>query len=99
MSKFRNKNLKARYNITEEDYQQLSKQQNHRCAICSRKLPQLYVDHDHKNSLIRGLLCNACNVGLGMFKESTYYLLSACEYLIKPIKNYDKDSSKVQILR
>lgn len=47
--------------------EQLSKQ-NGRCAICYKimKLPQ--TDHDHNTGKFRGLLCVACNNGLGIYE-------------------------------
>jgi hypothetical protein len=87
MSKYKEKNLKARYGITLQEFNELKESQNNRCAICCKPLNPAHVDHDHSSSLIRGLLCNGCNVGLGMFKEKVYYLLSAVDYLIKPRKN------------
>lgn len=31
---------------------------------------------------VRGLLCQQCNTGLGMFKDNIKYLESAIDYLI-----------------
>lgn len=56
------------------------------CAIC--KQPEtngnrLCVDHCHRTGAFRGLLCNNCNRGVGLFKESTETLLSAANYLLE----------------
>lgn len=50
------------------------------CAICLRDV-ELVVDHDHDTGEYRGLLCNQCNVGLGMFMDSPGLLASASRYL------------------
>lgn len=62
------------------------------CGICKKqmKLPEkrqgqsldvVAVDHDHKTGKVRGLLCNACNKGLGLFKDDVEILNNAKEYL------------------
>lgn len=65
-----------------------------KCSICENelKLPErrkgqsldvVAVDHDHNTGQIRGLLCNGCNKGLGLFKDSPQLLESAINYLKK----------------
>lgn len=76
---YRRKYLKHHYGLTPEDYALLLKQQNGRCAFC-REAPDpdnkhkqdraLHIDHDHETGEVRWLLCNACNLGLGKFKEN-----------------------------
>lgn len=39
--------------------------------------------HDHKTGKIRGLLCRACNHGLGNFLDSIENLEEAINYLKK----------------
>ena len=74
------------YGITLEDYNKLLAVQGGKCAIC-RKPPKgrvrLHVDHDHKTSLIRGLLCFTCNHGLGSFYDDVTLLSAATRYLNK----------------
>lgn len=57
--------LKRMYGLTPEQYDELLKSQNHRCAICDRHESEfkikLAVDHNHVTNEIRGLLCNYCN--------------------------------------
>ena len=56
-----------RYGITLDDYNALLKKQGGTCAICktapTRK--KLFIDHDHKDGRVRGLLCSRCNLLLG----------------------------------
>jgi ABC-type ATPase with predicted acetyltransferase domain len=77
--------LKTRYNLTENDYQNLLEQQDYKCKICSvhqdSLLKRLHVDHCHKTLKIRGLLCNDCNKVLGMFKDNPERFLKASLYL------------------
>lgn len=49
------------------------------CMICGRKAT--HVDHEHKTGVVRGVLCNNCNTGLGMFADSPKLLLWAAAYL------------------
>jgi len=41
----------------------------------------LHVDHDHITGALRGLLCSACNTGLGFFRDHPELLKRAIEYL------------------
>ncbi|RZL65556.1 MAG: hypothetical protein EOP81_04000 [Variovorax sp.] len=62
--------------------------QNGGCAICDVPLWQTVavVDHDHTKApadegYVRGILCSACNVGLGMFGDDPERLSAAISYL------------------
>lgn len=82
--KSRDSALKYSYGITSTDYNKLFVEQNGVCAICKEKQEDsksLCVDHDHTTGKIRGLLCRACNSGLGHLKESVSILISSIEYL------------------
>lgn len=50
------------------------------CDLCKRKA-RLYVDHCHKTGMVRGLVCCACNSGLGMFRDCIDTLRAASQYL------------------
>ena len=57
------------------------KQQAGACAICETKKRRLYVDHCHDTGLVRGLLCPACNTGIGLLGDNVETLLKAVSYL------------------
>lgn len=76
--------LKATYGITEKDVDALLFEQSGRCGICGsvfskENMPR--VDHNHETLVIRGLLCDPCNWGLGHFRDSYDNLIRASTYL------------------
>lgn len=82
--------LSAKFGITLEQYEGMVSRQGNKCAICgvhaseaSRSNPnkRLHIDHCHKTGRVRGLLCNACNVGLGSFRDSQEVMNKAISYL------------------
>ena len=85
----RRSNLKRFYKMTLEDYDRMHKVQDGRCAICRRpetykrlgKVMNLSVDHNHITGEVRGLLCHACNRGVGLLRDSADTLLAAAAYV------------------
>lgn len=76
--------LKREYGITMAEYEALVQKQDGLCAICRfppREGHRLAVDHDHETGQIRGLLCDRCNLVLGMLESSPGALQRATEYL------------------
>lgn len=75
-------NLKSKYNLTPEEFESLAQRFDGACWICKR-VSKLSVDHVSTSSgtLVRGLLCRSCNLGLGMFLDSKVSLRAALEYL------------------
>lgn len=94
---YREIDLKRDFNIGLAEYQRLFVEQNGVCAICQKpetdtrkgKTKWLAVDHDHETGAVRGLLCVACNTGLGKFVDSVERMTSAIAYL----KRYAKTES------
>jgi hypothetical protein len=88
----RHHSLVKKYGITLEEFWIMWEIYKGRCGICGilMKVPEnrqgqslqvVAVDHDHNTGIVRGLLCNACNKGLGLFKDSIENLEKAKEYL------------------
>lgn len=73
----------SKLGITLEEYNNLVKIQNGKCAIClkSEKNKKLAIDHDHKTGKIRGLLCFRCNFGMTWFNENADNFDRALTYL------------------
>lgn len=88
--------LKAYYGITPQDYTDLLRAQGGRCAICGSSSPNdrrghFHVDHCHTSKEIRGLLCQPCNMGLGLFKDSPEVLEKAIGYLKNSLSKKERE--------
>lgn len=84
LSAYRWERLSQKYGISEDQYLAMYKKQEGKCFICKKEVSVLCVDHDHSapfGSNVRGLLCHACNSGLGQFKDDPSILQSAIDYL------------------
>lgn len=79
------RNRTGRYQITINEYHKLLDEQGGKCAICHCEITEqaCRIDHDHNTGNVRGLLCVACNTGIGLLKDSSDILLSASKYLRK----------------
>lgn len=85
----RRTNLKAKYAMTEQEFERLFDEQGRRCAICRSDdsangrigINAMHVDHDHKTYTIRGILCAKCNRALGQFEDDIDRLKAAVLYL------------------
>lgn len=80
--------LMSKYGITLVQYKDMLKAQDEKCAICKtdkadkRNVYRKFsVDHSHVTGAIRGLLCSACNTGIGLFTDDITKLKSAIAYL------------------
>jgi len=75
---------KDRIVSTAEDVQNLWVTCAGRCAACGSEpdsMRALHLDHDHETGVVRGFLCNTCNVALGMVRDSPERLRQLAEYL------------------
>jgi len=72
-----------KYGLSPAQYAELLQKQVNLCAIC-HKTSKLVVDHDHKTSQVRGLLCDPCNRMLGLAKDDPELLTNAIKYLQVP---------------
>jgi Recombination endonuclease VII len=79
-----------KFGLTLDSFSAMKEAQNDACAVCKRpeqinhtkgKKRELAVDHCHLTGRVRGLLCNACNTGIGKLKDSPQLLEAAIMYL------------------
>jgi hypothetical protein len=79
--------------ITRQEYDRIYAASGGKCAICERTADQvkLCVDHCHGNGKLRGMLCAACNTGLGVFRDDTNLLRKAAEYVQESRFNHAAD--------
>jgi Recombination endonuclease VII len=76
------------YGLTKEAFSVLLGEQMGCCKTCGHSLSMkrggsyaLNVDHDHKTGRVRGLLCNRCNVAIGLIYDSVKTLNRMIAYL------------------
>lgn len=88
--------LKSQYNLTLVQYKALLLAQGGKCKICGKVLDlprperrnsaaSAVVDHNHETGQVRGILCSACNMALGMFCDNPEVLRSAARHVEIPV--------------
>jgi hypothetical protein len=86
---------RAGIKITPEKYEELFSEQSGKCAICgvtfgNNRCAKLFVDHDHKTGMARGLLCHKCNSLIGYANDSNETLQPAIDYLARKISKTEE---------
>lgn len=74
--------LQSKYGITAAQRDAMLKRQGGKCAGC-RKPTRGVVDHCHTTGKVRGILCPACNIALGLTKDDPKTLRRLACYLEK----------------
>lgn len=87
----RERMLKSKFDLSPEQLAAMMEKQNGLCAICGKpprtrhgltgKVISISADHSHVTGAVRGLLCDQCNRGLGLFQDSPSLLRAAAAYL------------------
>lgn len=93
--KVKRMNLRRAFGITVEEAVEIWEKQGCSCAVCSTPVRSpaecgaysdrgtaSYVDHNHATGEVRGILCNRCNTGIGLLKDSVANLQAATAYLL-----------------
>lgn len=71
-----------RYGLKPGEFTRMLEDQDGLCAICHQPSEKtLHVDHDHASGAVRELLCSACNLGIGKFKDDPALLRAAADYI------------------
>lgn len=94
--------VEHRHGMADGGYEKMLAEQNGLCPGCGkteaqndeRKFRRFAVDHDHKTGQIRGLLCDACNRGLGLLGDSRETLQRLLDYLKKADTDHDQANGK-----
>lgn len=78
--------LKAMYDITPEQENQMKLEQGHKCKVCGKPEADGYknrlcVDHCHVTKKVRGLLCHHCNKALGLLMEDITIIDNLRKYI------------------
>ena len=92
--------MEKMYGVPRESLIKLIQEQDNKCAICgfsvsfddhSNGRATACIDHDHSTGRVRGILCNHCNRGLGMFRDSTEALTKAANYVANKSRGIPKE--------
>ena len=75
-----------KYGITMGDYENMFEEQQGLCGICLTDKPggrfgTFHIDHNHVTGEVRGLLCQACNTGIGLLKDNPLIIRAAANYV------------------
>lgn len=86
----RRSHLKSTYDMTVEQYDEMLAAQGGGCGSCggqetrlhqNGRLRSMAVDHDHKTGRVRGILCQRCNITLGLCEEKPEVLMQVIKYI------------------
>lgn len=78
------KHIRRKYGLTRDQWWEMYRAQEGCCDLCGMDfLPgeRICVDHNHATGLVRALLCDPCNIGLGRFLDSVELLQAAISYI------------------
>jgi len=81
-------NLKTQNILIDDNAKNIIKSHDKTCDICKTDTPgfgrkNFCIDHDHNTGIVRGILCQQCNIGLGNFQDNPEILQAAIKYLTK----------------
>jgi hypothetical protein len=74
-------NKLARYNMSKPEWDIMIKEQKGLCRLCPKKA--MVIDHNHNTGQVRGLLCDSCNLLLGILEiRGVNWIKKAQKYAI-----------------
>jgi hypothetical protein len=69
----RRRHLRTKYGMEPEEWAELLRAQENRCALCLTEHPKgkngWHTDHDHATGRVRGILCQSCNHVIGLIEN------------------------------
>lgn len=71
-----------RYGLTHTQFAAILAAQGGGCAICGES-KHLRIDHCHKTGVVRGVLCQRHNSGIGLLGDDVGGLVGALNYLLR----------------
>jgi hypothetical protein len=71
----------SRYGLSVEQARALLLRSGGACELCGRRSRKLVIDHAHDTGLIRGVLCNGCNVAIGLLGDDPAAIRKAADYV------------------
>lgn len=80
------RSIMQRYGLPFNDYLELIRNAGGICRICQKRPPSV-VDHCHRTGVVRGFICNPCNMGLNVIEDKQKFK-RALEYLGYQKENY-----------
>lgn len=73
--------VKNKYGLSKDEYDEMKGSEN-KCYCCKKVYDGvLVIDHCHKTGIVRGLLCNSCNWGIGHLGDDLTGVQKAVDYL------------------
>lgn len=82
--RLRDQKAEQRLKLSPGTRQDLLEEQNGCCAICGKPETEehrLHIDHCYATQQVRGLLCNNCNLAIGLLRDDEDVALAAAEYI------------------
>lgn len=70
--------IRKRYGLSVDQYDAMIAKG---CEVCGEQTKRIVVDHCHERDVVRGPLCDGCNVALGGAKDSPGTLRALADYV------------------
>lgn len=74
--------VRRKYKLTREQALRFIEQRNRGCQVCGSKARPA-IDHCHKTSKVRGILCSNCNMAIGFAMDNPEILEALANYIRK----------------
>jgi hypothetical protein len=82
---------KKTFGVDKEFIIKLLKEQSGKCKLCGKEITldskKTHVDHNHITGKIRGVLCDRCNLMVGLIENKRHLLDKITEYLLQYTNN------------
>jgi DNA-directed RNA polymerase subunit RPC12/RpoP len=80
--KAKDRNLRNRYGVTLEQFEEILRQQGNICPVCEQGDKVFCLDHNHKTLEVRGVVCLNCNLRvIGGARDQDHKIVNAARYV------------------